>query len=173
MATTFRQMGLSVCSLLLSLSLAASARADAPTLAREPSMEAPQAPAYAGSAAPRADVSLAQKSLAGPSMEIVGGALIIAGGTLLGGAVSLLAGPDLFCGLADGETRESCDEQKDRGRLLGTVVGVGVGLAGGAVITHGAYRVRRVRVARRALNLPTASLGVTREHVGLRLGWRF
>ena len=164
-------------SLLLSLALAAAWLAAAPEPARAQAASSSESPAEESLAVEpvqsRADLALAYASLAGPRTEIVAGSLFVAGSPLLGAFAMVLVGPPLFCGVADGETQQSCDEQRQRGRTAGVTVGLVTGLIGVGLLGHGAYRVRQIRVARRAQLVPSARLDLQRERAGLLLDWRF
>jgi hypothetical protein len=152
---------------VLSLWIASTVRADA----TYPAMEGPP-PVLAPSHAPQ-DFALAQSSLVGPSAEVTGGVVVGAGGILVGAIVSLLAGPGWFCEFETDDSADYCAEKRRAGRIAGTVVGLGVSLIGVGLVTHGAYRIRRIRVARRDTRLPTANLDLTRERASFQLGWRF
>jgi hypothetical protein len=108
----------------------------------------------------------ANRSMAGPIAETIGGGLVIGATPVLG----------LFAAFAAGRSEGCWDDDFgcNDGAGAGWIVGLVGGAAGVALITHGAHRIRQIRKARRRWSpIRCASLNVGREHAGLRLRWTF
>jgi hypothetical protein len=119
-------------------------------------------------------LELARHSLAGPRAEVITGAVVLAGTPFLAGMVMLAAGPNWFeCGglFGEEESDPQCQarvaRQEEHAARMAIGVGLTFGLIGTALVTHGAYRIRQIRVARREVSLRAASLALDRGYAGL------
>jgi hypothetical protein len=114
------------------------------------------------------ELEVAQRSLVGPTLEVASGLTVLTLTPFVAASVVFATGPGLFpCGLWDDEHQDEyedqqCEEQAqreaDRARAVGAGVGVTMGLLGVALVGHGAYRIHRIRRARRDIRLTGASL---------------
>jgi hypothetical protein len=102
------------------------------------------------------------------ALEVASGLTVLTLTPFVAASVVFATGPGLFpCGLWDDEHQDEyedqqCEEQAqreaDRARAVGAGVGVTMGLLGVALVGHGAYRIHRIRRARRDIRLTGASL---------------
>jgi hypothetical protein len=102
--------------------------------------------------------SLAQRSLAGPSTEIVFGGLMLGAAAPTALVAAFMAGPGIT--LCSDDLTHHCDGAGRDSRSVRTGWGVGLSMAalGAVLVGHGAHRVREVRLARRSLRLSGITL---------------
>jgi hypothetical protein len=114
-----------------------------------------------------ADLELSQRSQGGPGTEVVAGGLLILWTPIIAGIVALAAGPDWFeCGWdeeeeygqSECEARVAREEQSAARKAI--AVGLITGTIGISLVGHGAYRIRRIRQARKHVELSAASLSI-------------
>ena len=151
---------------------AQDADAAPPTSASLADPHAPHAHADSLRLAEPGQLELARHSLAGPRAEVVSGAVVLVATPILAGVAALAAGPGWFeCGFLEDESDPECEARVARQQEHATRVGVGVGLTfgliGAALVTHGAYRIRHIKVARREVSLAGAALELDRGYAGL------
>jgi hypothetical protein len=117
-------------------------------------------------------LELARHSLAGPRAEVITGAVVLVATPILAGVAAQAAGPGWFeCGFLDDEEDPECEarvaRQQEHAARVGIGVGLTFGLLGAGLVTHGAYRIRQIKVARREVSLAGASLELDRGYAGL------
>jgi hypothetical protein len=122
------------------------------------------APLPAVSLADPADLELSQRSMAGPGAEVVAGSLVLLWTPVVSALVVIANGPGWFpCwdeedDYGTQECQERVDRQQQRAQQKGIAVGVVMGLAGLGLVGHGAYRIRRIRQARKHVELSLADV---------------
>lgn len=103
-----------------------------------------------------ATVARAARPLGGPWAETAIGLGVLVMAVPLAGFAQLAAGPPWFAcwdeeGAADDRCERRAHAQERRASRIGVGVGISVASVGVGLISHGAYRVRRIRHARSAL----------------------
>jgi hypothetical protein len=118
----------------------------------------------------RRNVAWAHRSLAGPRLEIAMGSIMMVVGPVIGlGMLFVNAFQDLIdCNLeeteaAEARCRQTQDADQRRRSIIGTTAVLSLTIGGGALFGHGVYSIRRIRVARRELDLEYARFSVRPE----------
>jgi hypothetical protein len=122
-----------------------------------------------------ADLELSQRSMGGPGTELVAGGLVLLWTPVVSGLIVLANGPGWFeCWDEEyDDGLEQCQERVDRQRRdaqqKGIAVGVVMGLAGLGLLGHGAYRIRRIRQARKQVEIGLGELSLRRDGASFTL----
>lgn len=105
-------------------------------------------------------------ALAGPVTEIIAGGSLLLAAPVVASILMLALGPpwfgcgSSFAGPSDYQAESDCEREADRQRGRAAAIAATVGsvqaAGGAALLIHGAYRTRRIRVNRRAQLSPSA-----------------
>lgn len=122
---------------------------------------------------------LANRSLIGPRFEMAGGVILTVSGPFVAALWIMTDGlGNLFeCLPTSGDDGRACEERREAreqrvARRAYVTMGM-LSLTGIGLIAHGAYQARHIRVARRAIELEDAQVGVTAQGAQATLRFRF